>query len=116
MPRVKLSPKTRLLTTRANNKRYRNSEQGKETDKLYRLKHKAYYKKLYKINNWKQLGIVDGDLKAVYDTYIKEKNCWICDKEFLSNRHRHLDHDHFTGEIRYICCPKCNAMLADKYQ
>tara|TARA_Y100000114_G_C11610388_1_gene254830 strand:+ start:86 stop:571 length:486 start_codon:yes stop_codon:yes gene_type:complete len=68
-------------------------------------------KKLMRIANWKQLGIKDEDLGAVYDYYIKETHCWICGDQFKTNKCRHLDHDHETGEIRYICCNNCNCKL-----
>ena len=81
-------------------KDYRNSAKGK---------------KVMRCANWKQIGIVDEDLESVYDVYINETHCWICDKEFQDNRDRHLDHDHETGEIRYICCRDCNIqILANK--
>ena len=35
----------------------------------------------------------------------------ICDNEFKDSRDRHLDHDHETGEVRYICCRTCNLYI-----
>lgn len=73
-------------------------------------------KKLMRIANWKQIGIQDEDLGLVYDTYVRETHCWICGDEFKTRRCRHLDHDHETGEIRYICCHNCNCkLLSEKY-
>lgn len=68
-------------------------------------------RKSVRINNWKNQGIIDGDFDSLYKAYIKETHCWICDREFTSSRIRHLDHDHKTGEPRYICCIKCNTKL-----
>tara|TARA_R100000388_G_scaffold94647_2_gene82581 strand:+ start:3169 stop:3648 length:480 start_codon:yes stop_codon:yes gene_type:complete len=86
-----------------------NPERAKAYWEKYRKTDKS--KKLMRIANWKQIGIIDADLSAVYDIYIKEEKCWICGSEFLNNKCRHLDHDHETGEIRYICCQKCNCRL-----
>jgi len=68
-------------------------------------------KKVMRVANWKQIGIVDTDLPSLYDIYIQETNCWICGNEFKNSKDRHLDHDHETGEVRYICCRDCNIQL-----
>ena len=65
-------------------------------------------KKSMRISDWKRNGIIDEDLSAVYDYYKKETKCMICFKEYKNSKDRHLDHDHDTGEIRYICCNNCN--------
>jgi hypothetical protein len=67
--------------------------------------------KSHRIYNWKRQGIIDEDLSAVYDYYIEQTHCMICLKEYKNNKDRCLDHDHETGEIRYICCNKCNRHL-----
>ena len=64
--------------------------------------------KSHRIYNWKRLGIIDEDLSTLYDYLIKETNCMICFKEYKNSKDRQLDHDHDTGEIRYICCNNCN--------
>ncbi len=71
-------------------------------------------KKRCRIKGWKEYGIIDDDLSAVYDYYIKETHCWICGKEYTKSINRHLDHDHETGELRYICCRTCNTRLLRK--
>ena len=68
-------------------------------------------KKSNMINHWKRKGIIDDDLGAVYDVYIKETKCWICQNKFKNTKDRCLDHDHDSGEIRYICCQYCNRHL-----
>tara|TARA_R110002110_G_scaffold367699_1_gene577504 strand:- start:263 stop:751 length:489 start_codon:yes stop_codon:yes gene_type:complete len=65
-------------------------------------------KKSNRISHWKSIGIIDEDLGAVYDYLIKETHCMICFKEYKDSQDRCLDHDHDTGEIRYICCQNCN--------
>lgn len=37
--------------------------------------------------------------------------CAICEDEFESDRHTHVDHCHFRGNIRGILCSACNLML-----
>ncbi len=106
-----------------------NFEKRKQYIKKYHLKNKEkireyqkeYYKqpkgrKLMRMANWRQIGIKDTDLDSVYDIYVNETNCWICDKKFKDARERHLDHCHETGEIRYICCRTCNITLLSNQQ
>jgi hypothetical protein len=88
-------------------------EKNREHIRAYQ---KQYYntpkgKKYQRIANWKQIGIVDTDLHSLYDIYIKETNCWICGCEYKNKKHRHLDHDHETGEVRFICCRDCNIQI-----
>jgi hypothetical protein len=98
-----------------------NKKQKAEDNKQYYLDNKEKLKQ-YHINNpkvkiisqWKRLGIIDDDWDGLYDYFIKETNCWICDKVY--NKHnkmdlRCLDHDHDITDdnnIRYICCGYCN--------
>ena len=73
-------------------------------------------KKYNRINEWKYQGIIDEDLSAVYDYYIKETHCMICFKEFKDSQDKCLDHDHESGKIRYICCRPCNSQfLKEKF-
>ena len=102
----------------------RHPERLKEYIKKYQLKNKdklKAYQKTYnhtlkgkkgmRIANWKQIGIKDEDYSELYDYYIKEHKCWICNKDFKNSKARHLDHDHETGEVRYICCVSCNTTI-----
>ena len=104
------------------NKKWRDNNKEKEAirNKKWRDNNNEYFKeynqtskgkKSMMINSWKQSGIIDEDLYAVYDYYVKETNCWICQNKFKDSRDRHLDHDHLSGEIRYICCRNCNTGL-----
>ena len=71
-------------------------------------------KKNRRINEWKYRGIIDADLGAVYDYYIKQTHCMVCNKKYKTNKDRHLDHDHEITDddnIRYICCHKCNCSI-----
>ena len=73
-------------------------------------------KKSNRIDKWKASGIIDEDIAAVYDYLITQTHCMICLKEYKNSRDRCLDHDHDTGEIRYICCNTCNThFLREKF-
>ena len=66
------------------------------------------------ISNWKRIGVIYDDYDKLFEEYNKETHCWICNKEFDKRNNRHLDHDHATGEPRYICCRGCNTkVIAD---
>ena len=84
-------------------------------DKEYRKTENS--KKPQMISSWKYRGIIDTDFDLLYDYYILQNNCMVCGIEFKNSLNRHLDHDHNTGEVRYICCCKCNtSFLASKYE
>ena len=89
-------------------KRWR--EKHKEAIKEYKQTSEVYYKG-YIIYNWKRIGIIDTDYDLLFEVYKKETNCWICGKEFIKRLDKHLDHDHDTGEARYVCCCSCNCQV-----
>jgi hypothetical protein len=63
----------------------------------------------YVVNGWRNKGIIDSDWDSFYDVFIKQTHCWICNKKYDFKKYRRcLDHDHETGEIRYIVCNVCN--------
>ena len=69
--------------------------------------------KTYRISQWKKRGIICDDYDKVYDIYVKETNCWWCNKEFENSYDRCLDHDHDHDindreNIRGIICKGCN--------
>tara|TARA_S200002703_G_scaffold91035_1_gene78473 strand:+ start:692 stop:1063 length:372 start_codon:yes stop_codon:yes gene_type:complete len=69
-----------------------------------------------RIDNWKRKGIIDTDFLALHEVYDKETHCWICNHQYRHTKERCLDHDHETGECRYICCITCNTkLLMTKY-
>jgi len=89
---------------------------NKERVRSVQYRQSAQGKKTKKIIQWRLIGIIDEDLSAVYDYLIKQTHCMICLKEYINSKERNLDHDHQTGEIRYICCRSCNTnLLAEKY-
>ena len=90
--------------------RERNKERDKEKNAAQR---KAYSKtptgkRNIKISSWKRQGSI-GDLKTFYDVrYLPATQCEVCDKEFKSTKDKCMDHDHDSGEIRWVLCQSCN--------
>tara|TARA_R110000822_G_scaffold68076_1_gene165593 strand:+ start:72 stop:464 length:393 start_codon:yes stop_codon:yes gene_type:complete len=90
---------------------YKNKEEMNE-------KQKAYYKteqgrKSYKINSWKDNGVICENFDNLYDYYVNCKNCEQCDVELTVDRYntrttRCLDHCHKTGRFRNVLCNYCN--------
>tara|TARA_R110000787_G_scaffold256533_1_gene361832 strand:- start:177 stop:605 length:429 start_codon:yes stop_codon:yes gene_type:complete len=61
---------------------------------------------------WKHYGIISDDWDELYQRYVDTTHCEKCNVElvvgnFGSNK-KAIDHDHRTGEVRYICCHRCN--------
>ena len=79
-----------------------------EKNKLSVLKYSKTEKgkKASKIKDWKCRGIIvpDDDWDKIYQQYINTTNCNVCNAEFKNSMDRHLDHDHDTGEFRWILC------------
>jgi|TARA_R110001592_G_scaffold66054_1_gene202734 hypothetical protein len=94
--------KYRRTWNKNNRKYYREYQQQWKKDNP-----EKYHKKSA-IDTWKQHGIIDEDLSTVYDYFITQTHCWICGVEYNKSYRRCLDHNHDTGEIRYICCSICN--------
>ena len=101
--REKINEKARL-------RRAKNPERQKAADKKYKEKNPEKVHKTHTICEWKRYGIIDENYEELYDLFINETKCWICLKEFTKNKMdlRCLDHDHETGEPRYIVCNYCN--------
>ena len=77
-------------------------------------KHKASRK-----FDWKRNGMIfldDEHFEYIYNEYIHETHCDLCNKQFIKSQDRQLDHNHKTGEIRNIVCQKCNCIRKDRNQ
>jgi hypothetical protein len=73
--------------------------------------------KILTINKWKSRGVIDDDWDGLYDYFITQTNCWICDKVYnnkIKMDYRCLEHDHDLIDepnVRYICCGYCNIQI-----
>ena len=56
-------------------------------------------------------GLDDAQLMALWEK--QERRCGICREPipFRGGQASHIDHDHATGEVRGILCPRCNRGL-----
>jgi len=75
--------------------------------------HKAYLKteagiKSYRMKNWRGSGVNNVN-DELYDYFMNCNNCEACGKEFTDTYNKCLDHDHDTGDFRYVLCRSCNS-------
>ena len=104
-------------------KQYRidNIEKVKKQKKQYQLdnieKIKQYNqsdngKKSFRISDWKRNGIITDDYEFLYEWYMGIDNCLNCGIELINgtgvSNHKHLDHDHTTGQPCIVVCGHCN--------
>tara|TARA_R110002012_G_scaffold26115_3_gene85428 strand:+ start:800 stop:1162 length:363 start_codon:yes stop_codon:yes gene_type:complete len=95
---------------------YNNNKMPYKDKDFHKIRNQLYYhslkgKKAHRLKCWKRNGIIDTDWDLLYDFYMKETNCWICDKFYnnsIKTDRKCLDHDKKTGEIRFIICSHCN--------
>lgn len=45
--------------------------------------------------------------------YNQNNQCAICHNEFKLNKKTFIDHNHTTGKVRGLLCPKCNILLGN---
>jgi|TARA_R110001599_G_scaffold14503_3_gene63028 hypothetical protein len=68
-------------------------------------------KKINRIGNWKNSGVISDNYDELYELYINCSNCENCGVNFeeknCDNR-KCLDHSHTTGVFRNILCARCN--------
>ena len=61
---------------------------------------------------WKQRGIISDDWDKLYQRYLDTTHCERCNVELvlgnLGSNKKAIDHNHVSGEVRYICCHSCN--------
>jgi len=64
-------------------------------------------RKSKRMNMWRHYG-VNNVTDELYDYFMNCDKCEVCDKEFTDTYHKCLDHDHETGDFRYVLCRGCN--------
>ena len=102
------------------NKKYREKNRDKintnrkEYNRRYSQSEKG--KKRYKIQNWKQRGLIHDDYHALYEKYINTDKCDVCNKVFENTTDKCMDHDHETGLFRHVLCRSCNTKDSWKYK
>lgn len=76
------------------------------------------------INHWKEYHVkLNCDFPSweeLYGYYVLQNNCELCGIQFYSDgrkNNKNLDHNHTTGQFRWVVCSKCNHKLGktDKY-
>ncbi len=73
----------------------------------------SYCKSKNKRRNYEYHKIYNISLED-YNKMLKEQDnkCLICHKQFASHRRSiHIDHNHKTGKVRGLLCPRCNPLL-----
>jgi DNA-directed RNA polymerase subunit RPC12/RpoP len=67
------------------------------------------HKRMY---HWKYVGI-DLTYKDYQHKLVDQDNsCMICGKDFSTmNCRPHVDHNHQTGQVRGLLCPRCNSLV-----
>jgi len=68
---------------------------------------------------WVSRGMIFQDeqhFNYIYNIYIRETHCDLCNKLFPNSKDRQLDHCHQTGDIRNILCQYCNIIKKDNKQ
>ena len=96
----------------------RNCEQRRAYKKAYNSSPRG--KKLNRICKWKQMGMISDDWDKTHKRYVESTNCEYCDKVYIRDKFRHLDHNHSitnSHNIRGVLCKNCNIrdVLAPNY-
>ena len=69
------------------------------------------------ISQWKFRGLI-GDYHKIYDKYLNTHKCEKCDitLEGRGNNKKCMDHNHTSGEFRFVLCQSCNMKTQTKKQ
>lgn len=83
-----------------------NPEKKKEIGKRYYKNHQENFKR-YDIK--RRYGLSHEDWLKIWET--QDGKCAICEKKFANPSKTFVDHNHETGKIRGLLCPKCNLAI-----
>ena len=64
-------------------------------------------RKSVRMANWRRYGVLNVN-DELYKHYLNCSNCEMCSRSFKNSYDKCLDHDHSTGEFRFILCRACN--------
>ena len=68
------------------------------------------YMKAHRKREWIKRGVkfTDEEFEFIWGVYENIENCMLCSKYFNDSFDKCLDHNHKTGEVRFILCRSCN--------
>jgi len=49
------------------------------------------------------------EINQIYERYLLNKKCELCDEEYTETNKKCMDHCHNTGKFRNILCHRCNS-------
>ncbi len=61
-----------------------------------------------RMSNWRTRG-VNNVTDELYHYYMNCDKCEVCGNEFTDKNWKCFDHNHETGDFRYVLCNRCNA-------
>ena len=106
---IENNPERKRIKTQ-NNKKWRESEKGKQYKNHYNTTEKG--KKTQLIASWKHQGLID-NYEMVYERYYMAIFCDICEciLDQCEKSKKCMDHCHNTGLFRNILCRSCNSKI-----
>lgn len=99
-------------------KRYRQSEKGREANRRHQLEYRARLGDAYREKNRiasrhntriRKYGITPSEVDALFE--VQGRVCAICKSSEHGGKNWHVDHDHDSKSIRGILCNGCNTAL-----
>ena len=69
---------------------------------MYKINKKSYWRNQLKIK------FTNEEFEYLWGVYTTIDSCMKCNNKFKTSFDKCLDHNHFTGEPRYILCRSCN--------
>lgn len=77
----------------------------------WQKKHPENVRQMARRRRFKKYGLTEAQFQEML--LLQENKCGIC-RKFLEKEHeQHIDHNHKTGQVRMVLCPKCNTGLGN---